>query len=69
VVIAPYNPVLPEEVVAAAEAVRTGIIDGSVHPFTGPIHDQAGELRVAEGETIDDDVLAGMDWYVEGVQA
>jgi len=69
VVIAPYNPVIPENVVADAEAVRTGIIDGTVHPFSGPIYDQAGELRVAEGETIDDDVLAGMDWYVEGVQA
>jgi len=69
VVMAPYNPIIPEDVVAAAEAVRTGIIDGTVHPFTGPIHDQAGELRVPEGETIDDDVLAGMDWYVEGVQA
>jgi len=69
VVMAPYNPVIPEDVVAEAEAVRTGIIDGSVHPFTGPIHDQAGELRVAEGETIDDATLSGIDWYVQGVQA
>ena len=69
VVMAPYNEVIPEDVVAEAEAVRTGIIDGSVHPFTGPISDQAGELRVAEGETIDDATLSGMDWYVRGVQA
>jgi basic membrane protein A and related proteins len=69
VVMSPYNPVIPENVVAAAEAVRTGIIDGSVHPFTGPINDNTGEERVAEGETIDDATLSGMDWYVEGVQA
>lgn len=69
VVIAPYNPVIPETVVADAEAVRTGIIDGSVHPFTGPIYDQAGALRVPEGETIGDEILAAMDWYVQGVQA
>jgi simple sugar transport system substrate-binding protein len=69
VVIAPYNPVIPENVVADAEAVRTGIIDGTVHPFAGPIHDQAGAVRVPEGETIGDEILAAMDWYVEGVQA
>jgi len=69
VVIAPYNPVIPENVVADAEAVRTGIIEGTVHPFTGPIHDQAGALRVPEGETIGDEILAAMDWYVQGVQA
>ena len=69
VVIAPYNPVIPADVVAAAEAVRTGIVDGSVHPFAGPIHDQAGELRVAEGEVLEDGPLSQMDWYVEGVQA
>ncbi len=69
VVIAPYNPVIPESVVADAEAVRTGIIDGTVHPFTGPIYDQAGALRVPEGETIGDEILAAMDWYVKGVQA
>jgi simple sugar transport system substrate-binding protein len=68
-VIAPYNPVVPEPVVADAEAVRTGIIDDTVHPFSGPIHDQAGALRVPEGETIDDATLAAMDWYVQGVQA
>ncbi len=69
VVIAPYNPNIPADVVAAAEAVRTGIIDGSVHPFAGPIHDQGGELRVPEGEVLDDEPLSQMDWYVEGVQA
>ncbi len=55
--------------VAAAEAVRTGIIDGSVHPFEGPITDQAGELRVPEGERLSDEELSAIDWYVEGVQA
>lgn len=67
--IAPYNESLPAEVVEAAEAVRLGIIDGSLHPFAGPIRNQAGETVVAEGEIIDDETLLGIDWYVEGVQA
>jgi simple sugar transport system substrate-binding protein len=56
-------------VVDAAEAVRTGIIDGTLHPFAGPITDNAGEVRVAEGEQLTDEQLLSMDWYVEGVQA
>jgi len=67
--IADYNPVLPENVVAAAEAVRTGIIDGSVHPFTGPIMDQEGAERVAAGEMLGDDKVAVMDCYVKGAQS
>ncbi len=67
--IAPYNPRLPEAVVAAAERVRKGILDGSFHPFAGPIRDQKGELRVKEGEVLSDEELLKMDWYVEGVQA
>ena len=39
----------------------------NLHPFTGPIYDQAGELRVAEGEVADDFMMATMDWYVQGI--
>ena len=67
--IAPYNESLPEDVVAAAEAIREGIIAGTLDPFAGPITDQAGELRVPEGEALTDEQLLSMDWYVEGVQA
>ena len=65
---APYNDAVPAEVAAAADAVREGIIDGTLHPFAGPINNQAGEQVVAEGETISDQDLLKMDWYVEGVQ-
>lgn len=65
----PYNKALPAKVVEAAEAVRKGIIDGSLHPFTGPINDQSGKEVVAAGEIIDDATLSAMDWYVEGVTA
>ena len=63
-----YNEALPAEVVAAADAVQEGIVDGTLHPFAGPINNQAGEQVVAEGETISDEDLLKMDWYVEGVQ-
>lgn len=67
--IAPYNPALPEDVVAAAEKVRIGITEGSYDPFAGPIYDQEGKERVPEGGTQDDGQLLSMDWYVKGVQS
>lgn len=67
--ISPYNEAMPADVVAAAEAVRTGIIAGTYDPFAGPINDQSGTERVAAGESQDDGQLSGMDWYVEGVQS
>ncbi len=64
----PYNEVIPADVQAAAEATRTGIIDGSGNPFTGPINDNTGKERLASGVLGDGD-LHKMDWYVEGVQS
>ncbi|MEM1398523.1 MAG: BMP family ABC transporter substrate-binding protein [Pseudomonadota bacterium] len=69
VAMAPYSEAVPENVRADADAVHDGIIDGSFHPFTGPIKNQAGEVVVPEGETMSDADLAVMDWYVEGVEA
>ncbi len=63
-----YSGAVPEDVKAAAEVIREGIVDGSLHPFQGPIMDQAGEQIIGEGEVLDDGVLLGMNYYVEGVQ-
>ncbi len=63
-----YGPNVPDDVKAAAELVREGIVDGTLHPFDGPINNQMGEQIVAAGERLDDGVLLGMDYYVEGVQ-
>jgi basic membrane protein A and related proteins len=67
--IAPYGPSVPEDVKLAAERVKAEIVAGTLHPFTGPIENQAGEAVVADGLTIPDEDLQKMDWYVQGVQA
>jgi len=36
-------------------------------PFTGPINDQAGTLRVKEGQRLSYFELTTIDWFVEGV--
>ncbi len=65
---APYNKGIPADVVALAEETRKGIIDGSIHPFAGPFKKQDGSEGAAAGTTLDDGTLAGMAWYVEGVE-
>ncbi|MFK7996350.1 MAG: BMP family ABC transporter substrate-binding protein [Granulosicoccus sp.] len=63
-----YSADVPEDVRAAADVVREGIIDGSLHPFQGPVFSQSGEELLADGEVYDDKTLLGMNFYVEGVQ-
>ncbi len=65
---AEYGEIVPADVKAAADVVREGIVDGTMHPFQGPINNQQGEEVVAAGEVLDDGVLLGMNYYVEGVQ-
>lgn len=63
-----YGPAVPDDVKAAADIIKEGIVSGSLHPFQGPIRNQAGEIIVEEGSVIDDGELLGMAYYVEGVQ-
>ena len=66
---APYGQAVSAQARADADKVRDGIIAGSLHPFTGPIKNQAGEVAVADGKTMSDEELSKMDWYVQGVEA
>ena len=66
VAMAPYTN-LPDDVVAMAKETQAKITSGEFHPFTGPIDKQDGSMAIGEGEVLDDGVLAGMNWYVKGV--
>ncbi|MGP9822381.1 BMP family ABC transporter substrate-binding protein [Salinarimonas sp. NSM] len=54
-----------EQVDAVTESIRSG----EFHPFTGPLKNQAGELKVPEGVSMTRAELASMNWYVEGMTA
>ena len=69
VAMAPYGPAVPDNVRKAADATAAGLIDGSLHTFAGPIKNQAGEVKVAAGQSMNDGDMSQMDWYVEGVEA
>jgi basic membrane protein A len=67
--LAPYGEAVPEAARKAADRVRDAIVSGQLHPITGPVKDQKGELRLKDGERMSDEALSKMDWYVEGVQS
>ena len=58
---------MPDDVTAMAMETEAKIASGELNPFAGPIHRQDGTLAVPEGEIMDDGTLAGINWYVQGV--
>jgi len=69
VTLPPYNATVPADVVAAADAVKQGQIDGTLHIFTGPIMANDGSVLVEDGVTPEDGFLLSLQKYSEGVQA
>lgn len=67
--IAKISDRLTEEQRAKVDETIAAIASGELHPFTGPLRDQSGKLRVPEGETMTREEIASMDWYVEDMTA
>jgi basic membrane lipoprotein Med (substrate-binding protein (PBP1-ABC) superfamily) len=64
--VAPFGNAVPEDVrtlvTAAADRVAKGF-----NPFTGPITDNTGVIRIQAGDAWGGDKMGNFDWYVEGV--
>ncbi len=65
--IAPFSDKIPADVQAMAQAATDALAAGTLHPFTGPINKQDGSVWLADGEIADDGTLAGLNFYVEGI--
>jgi basic membrane protein A and related proteins len=65
--LADYGPDVDEDTQALIEERAQEIIDGTFAPFTGPLADQDGEVRVEDGVEMTLDELLSIDWFVEGV--
>jgi basic membrane lipoprotein Med (substrate-binding protein (PBP1-ABC) superfamily) len=65
--VAPFGSAVPDAtralVTAAADKVGTGF-----NPFTGPITDNAGAVRIPAGEAWGGDKMGSFDWYVRRPQ-
>ena len=49
-------------VTASADKIEKGF-----NPFTGPVTDNTGAVKIAAGESWGGDKMGNFDWYVEGV--
>ena len=59
---------VPADVKAEALALKDAIASGEYFPFTGPLNKQDGSVWLKEGEVADDGTLAGLNFYVEGIE-
>ena len=66
--ISPMNQVIPADVQQLVNAKRDEFIQGTAHPFDGPVKDQKGVVQVPKGKVLDDQRQLAMDWYVEGIE-
>ncbi|MBO9433568.1 BMP family ABC transporter substrate-binding protein [Ruegeria sp. R13_0] len=68
VAIGEISDAVPADVKEEALALKAAMAAGEYHPFTGPIKKQDGSDWLAEGEVADDGTLAGMNFYIEGLE-
>jgi len=66
--LAPMSDAVPADVQKKVLALKDAIAAGELHPFQGPVKNQAGEVVVETGKVMEDGVMLGMNFYVEGVE-
>ena len=66
---APVNKVLPADVAELAAKTAEDLKSGKLLPFAGPIKDQTGKVVVPEGQSLSDEKILGLNWYVQGIDS
>ncbi|AKI97373.1 BMP family ABC transporter substrate-binding protein [Kosmotoga pacifica] len=61
------SDLVPDTVKKLVSVFKDAIIEGKFHPFSGPIYDQDGNLRIPAGDVASDGELLSMDWFVDNV--
>ena len=67
--LAPFGPRVTKDTQAKILQVKEGMIRGELFPFTGPIKDQSGAVRIGQSEKLDVDLFESqpIDWLAEGI--
>lgn len=65
--LAPLGKSVDEETTKLIEEKKQEIVDGDFEPYTGPIKDQDGKVRIPDGEVASLEHLLSMNYLVEGV--
>jgi basic membrane protein A len=66
--LAPFNKVVPADVVKLVTASKREMLRGKFHPFAGPVKDNTGKIVVPSGKTMSDQEMLSFNWFVEGVE-
>lgn len=62
-----WNADIPADMMVKIEETKAAIADGSFIVFKGPLIDQSGAERYAEGVAMTDGEILSKDWHVAGV--
>ncbi len=63
-----YSPAgLPRETIQSINFMKDMIIQGIYNPFTGPLYDNKGNLKLEENLKLEPSKILTMDWFIEGV--
>jgi len=65
--LAPLNDAIPAELQARIHDMEKKLAARELHPFAGPVVDQAGKVLVPAGKKMTDEELNKMNYYLEGV--
>ncbi len=65
--IAPFGPKVPQNAQDKVKELSDALNAGTLVVFKGPIVDQDGAVRIAEGATLGDQDMGNVDWFVKGV--
>jgi simple sugar transport system substrate-binding protein len=68
--LSPFGPAVSEEKRDIIARARQRLLDGTQTVYRGPLRDNAGKTVIPAGSTIliDDPVLDGMNWLLDGIQ-
>lgn len=66
--LAPLNSAIPKHTVDQVAKQKQAIEAGDFTIFKGPLKDQSGKMRVAQGKSMSDDDILHMNYFLEGVQ-
>jgi basic membrane protein A and related proteins len=59
---------VPVETQKLVDFMKRTIAGSAYHPFTGPIYDNNGALRIESEQTAGHDMILSMNWFVNGVE-
>jgi len=66
--LAPYGPMVSEDTKVLVAKKKESIVKNEWDVFTGPIVDQQGQVKIAEGKKMSDKDMLEFNWFVKGVE-